>query len=123
LQDTLRETAREAGAFELVESCFGAKRGCGKRGCRAAGKIAIFSFLKRNGTSWWILSKTIPEEALCLLFKNQSLKEALSIQMAGSLWRACPQRLLYYDHYCVYRSTILSRIRACIQFARRKSHI
>jgi len=31
-QDSLRETAREAGVFELAASCFGARRGCGKKG-------------------------------------------------------------------------------------------
>jgi len=36
VQDSLRETARAAGAFEFAASCFGARRGCGKKG-RSAG--------------------------------------------------------------------------------------
>jgi len=48
-QDSLRETVREAGAFELAASCFGARRVLDKRGRKAAGKIPIFGLLKHNG--------------------------------------------------------------------------
>jgi len=48
VQDSLRETAREAGAFELAASCFGARRIRGKRGCKAAGKPPIFGLVSKS---------------------------------------------------------------------------
>jgi transposase len=43
LKDTLKETPRDDGEFELDESYFGAKRVRGKRGRGAAGKTPVFA--------------------------------------------------------------------------------
>ncbi|MDR1959522.1 MAG: hypothetical protein LBQ54_10865 [Planctomycetaceae bacterium] len=43
-QQSLKEGPLETGEFELDESYFGAKRGCG-----AAGKTLVFGLLKREG--------------------------------------------------------------------------
>jgi transposase len=49
LKETLKETPRDDGEFELDESYFGAKRVRGKRGQGAAGKTPVFGLLKRGG--------------------------------------------------------------------------
>jgi len=64
VQDSLRETAREPGAFELVESCFRARRECGKRGRSTAGKTPIFGLLTHNETVFVNIVKDCSIEGL-----------------------------------------------------------
>ena len=45
-KESLKETEKEIGTFELDESYFGAKRVRGKRGRGAAGKTPVFGLLK-----------------------------------------------------------------------------
>ena len=47
-KESLKETEKEIGTFELDESYFGAKRVRGKRGRGAAGKTPVFGLLKRR---------------------------------------------------------------------------
>ena len=48
-KESLKETEKEIGTFELDESYFGAKRVRGKRGRGAAGKTPVFGLMNRDG--------------------------------------------------------------------------
>ena len=47
-EESLKETEKEIGYFELDESYFGAKRVRGKRGRSVACKTPVFGLLKRD---------------------------------------------------------------------------
>jgi transposase len=63
-QETLKESGRETGEFELDESYFGAKRIRGKRGRGAAGKTPVLGLLKRGGKVFVNVVENCSKESL-----------------------------------------------------------
>ena len=63
-EESLKETEKEVGTFELDESYFGAKRVRGKRGRGAAGKTPVFGLLKRGEKVFTQIVPNCSKEAL-----------------------------------------------------------
>ena len=113
LQETLKETPRDDGEFELDESYFGAKRVRGKRGRGAAGKTPVFGLLKRGGKVFVKIVKNCSKEELMPVIQGKILEKSV-IYTDG--WKAYDGLILNgYDHYRVYHSEN--------EFVRGKSHV
>ena len=56
-QESIKETKKEVGDFELDESYFEARRVRGKRGKKTAGKTPVFGLLERGDK---VFTKIIP---------------------------------------------------------------
>ena len=85
LRESLTETGRETGEFELDESYFGAKRVRGKRGRGAAGKTPVFGLLKRGGKVFVKIVQNCSKEELMPVIQGKILEKAVFIQTAGRL--------------------------------------
>ena len=113
LKETLKETPRDDGEFELDESYFGAKRVRGKRGRGAAGKTPVFGLLKRGGKVFVKIVKNCSKEELLPVIQGKILEKSV-IYTDG--WKAYDGLILNgYDHYRVYHNEN--------EFARGKSHV
>jgi transposase-like protein len=113
LKESLKETALEAGEFEVDESYFGAKRVRGKRGRGAAGKTPVFGLLKRGGKVFVKIVENCSKEELLPIIQGKILENSV-IHSDG--WKAYDGLILNgYDHYRVYHSKN--------EFARGKSHV
>lgn len=113
LQQSLSDTAKELGVFELDESYFGAKRVRGKRGRGAAGKTPVFGLLKRDGKVFVTIVPNCSKEELLPIIQGKIL-EGSTIHTDG--WKAYDGLVLNgYDHYRVFHSNN--------EFARGKSHV
>ena len=113
LQNTLLESNKELGEFELDESYFGAKRIRGKRGRGAAGKTPVFGLLKRDGKVYVQIVKNCTREQLLPIIQGKII-ESSTIHTDG--WKAYDGLILNgYDHHRVFHSHN--------EFARGKSHV
>ena len=72
-KESLKETEKEIGTFELDESYFGAKRVRGKRGRGAAGKTPIFGLLKRDEKVFTQIVQNCSKEALMPIIQGHIL--------------------------------------------------
>ena len=78
------ECGRQAplyGIVELDESYFGAKRIRGKRGCGAAGKVAVSGLLKRNGKVYTVAIPNTQTATLLPIIREQVKPDASFIQI------------------------------------------
>ena len=72
-KESLKETEKEIGTFELAESYFGAKRVRGKRGRGAAGKTPVFGLLKRGDKVFTKIVPNCSKEALMPIIQGHIL--------------------------------------------------
>ena len=72
-KESLKETEKEIGTFELDESYFGAKIVRGKRGRSAAGKTQVFGLLKRYEKVFTQIVQNCSKEALMPIIKRHIL--------------------------------------------------
>ena len=72
-KESLKETEKKIGTFELDESYFGAKRVRGKRGRGAAGKTPIFGLLKRDEKVFTQIVQNCSKKALMPIIKGHIL--------------------------------------------------
>ena len=72
-KESLKETEKEIGTFELDKSYFGAKRVRGKRGRGAAGKTPIFGLLKRDEKVFTQIVQNCSKKALMPIIKGHIL--------------------------------------------------
>ena len=72
-KESLKETEKEIGTFELNESYFGAKRVRGKSGRNLAGKTAVFGLLKRDEKVFTQIVQSCSKEALIPIIKGHIL--------------------------------------------------
>ena len=113
LLETLKDSKKEFGEFELDESYFGAKRVRGKRGRGAAGKTPVFGLLKRGGKVYVKLVKNCTKEALLPVIQGQ-IMDGSTVHTDG--WKAYEGLVVNgYDHYRVFHSKN--------EFVRGKSHV
>jgi transposase-like protein len=97
LQNTLLESNKELGEFELDESYFGAKRIRGKRGRGAAGKTPVFGLLKRDGKVYVQIVKNCTREQLLPIIQGKIIESSV-IHNDG--WKAYDGLILNgYDHH------------------------
>jgi transposase len=97
LKETLKETPRDEGGFELEEPYFGGKRGRG-----AAGKTPVFGLLKRGGKIFVKIVKNCSKEELLPVIQGKILEKSV-VYTDG--WKAYDGLILNgYDHYRVYHS-------------------
>ena len=102
LQNTLLESNKELGEFELDESYFGAKRIRGKRGRGAAGKTPVFGLLKRDGKVFVQIVQNCTREQLMPIIQGKIL-EGSTINTDG--WKAYDGLILNgYTHHRVFHS-------------------
>jgi transposase len=102
LKETLKETPRDDGGFELEEPYFGAKRVRGKRGRGAAGKTPVFGLAKRGGKVFVKIVKTCSKEELLPVIQGKILEKSV-VYTDG--WKAYDGLILNgYDYYRVYHS-------------------
>ena len=85
MQHSLKEQEKEFGEFELDESCFGARRVCGKRGRGVAGKTRVFGVLKRKGKVFVMVVTNCSREELMPIIQVEIL-EGSTIYTDG--WKA-----------------------------------
>ena len=71
------------GEIEVDESYFGGRRK-GKRGCDAAGKIPVFSLLKRGGK---VYTKIIPDASEATLISTIKRKVVPDSIVYSDCWR------------------------------------
>ncbi len=71
-----KEAGPMAGEVEVDESYFGARRGRGKRGREASGKVPIIGLLKRGGKVFTQIVENCSKQALVPLIKGKVLSEA-----------------------------------------------
>ena len=96
LSESIREARREIGEYELDESYFGARRVCGKRGRRAAGKTPVFGLLKRGEKVYVTVVQDCSRESLMPVIKGLILEQS-TIYTDG--WRAYDGLVLNgYEH-------------------------
>ncbi len=113
IKQSINDTAKETGEFELDESYFGAKRVRGKRGRGAAGKTPVFGLLKRNGKVFVRIVENCSKGQLMPIIQGKIL-EGATIHTDG--WKAYDGLVLNgYDHYRVFHSQD--------EFVRGKSHV
>ena len=84
-KESLKETEKEIGIFELDESYFGAKRVRGKRGRGAAGKTPVFGLLKRGDKVFTKIVPNCSKEALMPIIQGHIL-DGSTINTDG--WKA-----------------------------------
>ena len=109
------ECGRQAplyGIVELDESYFGAKRIRGKRGCGAAGKVAVSGLLKRNGKVYTVAIPNTQTATLLPIIREQ----------------VKPDSIVYTDCHESYDVPDVSefshlRINHSTHFAERQNHI
>ena len=112
-KESLKETEKEIGTFELDESYFGAKRVRGKRGRGAAGKTPVFGLLKRGDKVFTKIVPNCSKEALMPIIQGHIL-DGSTINTDG--WKAYDGLILNgYDHHRVFHSKD--------EFARGKCHV
>ena len=84
-RESLKETEKEIGTFELDESYFRAKRVRGKRGRGIAGKTPVFGLLKRDEKVFTQIVQNCSKEALMPIIQGQIL-DGFTINTDG--WKA-----------------------------------
>ena len=99
------------GSIELDESYFGGRRK-GKRGRGAAGKVAVFGILKRNGKVYTVVVENTKQDTLLPVIKRKIM----------------PDSVVYTDCYKSYDVLDVSefthhRINHSTHFAERQNHI
>ena len=72
-KESLKETEKEIGTFELDKSYFEAKRVRGKRGRGTASKTPIFGLLKRDEKLFTQIAQNCSKEALMPIIKGHIL--------------------------------------------------
>jgi transposase len=72
LKETLKETPRDEGGFELEEPYFGGKRGRG-----AAGKTPVFGLAKRGGKVFVKIVKNCSKEELLPVIQGKILEKSV----------------------------------------------
>ena len=109
----LDESSLFSGEIECDEAYFGAKRGRGKRGRGAAGKIPVFGVLKRGGQVYVQGVHRCSKAELLPILQGKIL-EGSTVYTDG--WKAYDSLILNgYEHYRIYHSRN--------EFARGKNHI
>ena len=112
-KESLKETEKEIGTFELDEAYFDAKRVRGKRGRGAAGKTPVFGLLKRGDKVFTKIVPNCSKEALMPIIQGHIL-DGSTINTDG--WKAYDGLILNgYDHHRVFHSKD--------EFARGKCHV
>ena len=84
-KESLKETEKEIGTFELDESYFGAKIVRGKRGRSVACKTPVFGLLKRDEKVFTHIVQNCSKEALMPIIKRHIL-DGSTVNMDG--WKA-----------------------------------
>ena len=113
LSESIRETRREVGEYELDESYFGARRVRGKRGRGAAGKTPVFGLLNRGEKVFVTVVPDCSRESLMPIIKGLILERST---IYTDSWKAYDGLVLNgYEHYRGLHSEN--------EFARGKSHV
>ena len=84
-KESLKETEKEIGTFELDKSYFGAKRVRGKRGRGATGKTPVFGLLKQDEKVFTQIVQNYSKEALMPIIKGHIL-DSSTVNTDG--WKA-----------------------------------